>query len=235
MARFEPSLSVERFFDFALLGLAACGFLAVAGSGYLDSLPSPSPRLRSCSARSPSLEFIPLKISNRAVSVACLAYAAIFLADYLFYSRRLVGSTVHLLFFLAALKILTVSTRRDRFFLAFISFTELVAAAILSVNLNFFAFLACYLFFAIAALTSGEIRRSIRHAGIKARSGQSGFHPRLAALATAVAAGILILTAGLFFLLPRTADAALSRFLPRRIFVPDSPITSSLAKPASFC
>ena len=60
----------------------------------------------------------------------------------------------------------------------------------------------------------------MRHAGIGARSGQSGFHPRLAALATAVAAGILFLTAGLFFLLPRTADAALSRFLPRRIFVP---------------
>jgi protein-glutamine gamma-glutamyltransferase len=220
MARFEASLSVERFFDFALLGLAACGFLAVAGSGYLDS---PTIAFTAAALLLRALvvtAFIPLKISNRAVSVACLAYAAIFVADYLFYSHRLVGSTVHLLFFLAALKILTVSTRRDRFFLAFISFAELVAAAILSINLNFFAFLACYLFFAIAALTSGEIRRSIRHAGIKARSGQSGFHPRLAALATAVAVGILILTAGLFFLLPRTADAALSRFLPRRIFVP---------------
>jgi protein-glutamine gamma-glutamyltransferase len=218
MAR--PELSVERFFDFALLGLAACGFLAVAGSGYLDP-PTIAITAAALLIRALALaEFIPFQISNRAVTVACLAYAGVFLADYLLYSRRLVDSAVHFLFFLAALKILTVSTRRDRFFVAFISFVELVAGAILSVNLNFFAFLACYLFFAIAALTSGEIRRSMRRSGIKARSGQRGFHPRLAGLTTAIAVGILFLTTGLFFLLPRTADAALSRFIPRRIFVP---------------
>jgi transglutaminase-like putative cysteine protease len=218
MAR--PELSVERFFDFALLGLAACGFLAVAGSGYLDS-PTIVFTVAALLIRALALaEFIPFQISNRTVTVACLAYAGIFLADYLLYSRKLVDSTVHFLFFLAAIKILTVSTRRDRFFVAFISFAELVAGAVLSVNLNFFAFLACYLFFAIAALTSGEIRRSMRRSGIKARCGQRGFHPRLAALTTAIAVGILFLTTGLFFLLPRTADAALSRFIPRRIFVP---------------
>jgi protein-glutamine gamma-glutamyltransferase len=220
MARLEPSVSVERFFDFALLGLAASGFLAIAGSGYLDA---PTVAFTAAALLLRALVvtgFIPLTLSNRTVSAACLIYAAVFLADYALYSRRLVGSTVHFLFFLAALKILTVSTRRDRFFLVFISFAELVAGAILSVNLNFFAFLACYLFFAIAALTSGEIRRSLRNAGIKARSGRRGFQVRLASLATAIAAGILVLTTGLFFLLPRTADAALSRFLPRRIFVP---------------
>src|SRR5215472_8800562 len=220
MARPEPSLSVERFFDFALLGLAASGFLAVAGSGYLDS-PTIAFTAAALLIRALALaEFIPFTIANRMVTVACLAYAGVFLADYLLYSRRLVDSTVHFLFFLAALKILTVSTRRDRFFLAFISFAQLVAGAVLSINLNFFAFLACYLFFAIAALTSGEIRRSLRRAGIKARSGQRGFRPRLAGLATAIAAGILVLTTGLFFLLPRTADAALSRFVARHIFVP---------------
>jgi protein-glutamine gamma-glutamyltransferase len=220
MARPEPSLSVERFFDFALLGLAACGFLAVAGSGYLDS-PTIVFTVAALLIRALALaDFIPFRISNRAATAACLAYAAVFLADYLLYSHKLVDSTVHFLFFLAAIKILTVSTRRDRFFVAFISFAELVAGAVLSVNFNFFAFLACYLFFAIAALTSGEIRRSMRRSGIKARSRQRGFHPRLAALASAITAGILVLTAGLFFLLPRTADAALSRFLPRRIFVP---------------
>src|SRR5215472_654552 len=199
MARPEPSLSVERFFDFALLGLAASGFLAVAGSGYLDS-PTIAFTAAALLIRALALaEFIPFTISNRMVTVACLAYAGVFLA---------------------AIKILTVSTRRDRVFLAFISFAQLVAGAVLSVNLNFFAFLACYLFFAIAALTSGEIRRSLRRSGIKARSGQLGFHPRLAGLATAIAVGILFLTTGLFFLLPRTADAALSRFIPRRIFVP---------------
>lgn len=221
MARFAAAaLSVERFSEFALLGLAGCGFLAVAGSGYLDA---PTIAFTAAALLLRALivaELMPLRISNRAVTVACLAYAGVFLADYLIFSQKLVDATTHLLFFLAALKILTVSTRRDRFFLAFISFAELIAGAVLSVNLNFFAFLALYLFFAIAALTSGEIRRSLGLMGIRARSGQRGFHARLALLATAATAGILVLTAGLFFLLPRTADAALARFLPRHIFVP---------------
>src|SRR5579862_9401004 len=98
MAR--PELSVERFFDFALLGLAACGFLAVAGSGYLDP-PTIAITAAALLIRALALaEFIPFQISNRAVTVACLAYAGVFLADYLLYSRRLVDSAVHFLFFL---------------------------------------------------------------------------------------------------------------------------------------
>lgn len=221
MAKFNAAaLSVERFYDFAMLGLAASGFLAVAGSGYLDA-PSIAFTVGALILRGLAIaEFAPLRITNRGVTLACLAYAVVFGADYLFYSHKLVDAAVHLLFFLAALQILTVSTRRDRFFLAFISFVELVAGAILSININFFIFLALYLFCAIAALTSGEIRRSMRREGIRARSGTRGFQPRLAALATAVTAGILVLTTGLFFLLPRTANAALARFLPHRIFVP---------------
>ena len=55
---------------------------------------------------------------------------------------------------------------------------------------------------------------------MKARSSPKRFHSRLATLSTWVTLGILGLTAGLFFLLPRTADAALSRFFRHRIFIP---------------
>ena len=220
MARQEAAaLSVERFYDFSLLGLAACGFLAVAGSDYLDAVTIAFTAAALLLRALAIAEFVTLRISGRAVMGACLAYSLVFLADYLVF-HRLVNATVHLLFFLGALKILTVSTKRDRSFVAFISFAQLVAGAILSINLNFFVFLALYLFFSMAALTSGEILRSLRRNGVKARGGQRGFHPRLAAIATCVTAGILVLTAGLFFILPRTADAALSRFLPQHIFIP---------------
>ena len=46
------------------------------------------------------------------------------------------------------------------------------------------------------------------------------FHPRLALLSLAVTLGILALTAGLFFILPRTADAAFSRLIPHRLHLP---------------
>src|SRR5580658_2535473 len=214
------TLSIERFFGFSLLGLVASGYLAVAGSGYLDA---PTIGLTAAGLLLRALVlagFVPLRISDRAITLACIAYSAFFIADYFAFSGTLVEAAVHLIFFLAVLKTLTASTHRDHLFLAVVSFAELVAAAILSENLNFFVFLACYLFFAIATLTSAEIRRSVRKSAVKARRGQKRFHWRLAVLSTWVTVGILGLTAGLFFLLPRTADAALSRFFWHRIFIP---------------
>src|SRR5207302_30054 len=53
-----------------------------------------------------------------------------------------------------------------------------------------------------------------------ARGGLKRFAPRLALLATLVTAGILAMTAGLFFILPRTAEAAFSRLITHRIYLP---------------
>ena len=140
--------------------------------------------------------------------------------DYFFLSRAFIQSTVHLVFFLAVIQILTSRTNRDYFFMAMIAFLELLAAAILSPNSNFFLFLALYLLFAMAAFTSAEIRRSMQKRLTVARSGLRSFHPRLAALTAVVTIGILGLTAGLFFMLPRTADAALRRLVSRRFYLP---------------
>jgi hypothetical protein len=150
-----------------------------------------------------------------------VSYTGFFLLDYFVLSHfDFLVSTVHLLFFLAVIKILTAKSNRDYLYTAAIAFLELLAAAILSINLNFFVFLALYLLFAMAALTSGEIRRSMLKAPATARSGLRRFHPRLALLSTSIACGILVLTAGLFFLLPRTADAAFARLISHRIFLP---------------
>jgi transglutaminase-like putative cysteine protease len=123
-------------------------------------------------------------------------------------------------FFLAVIQILTSRTNRDYFFMATIAFLELLAAAILSTNSNFFLFLALYLLFAMAAFTSAEIRRSMQKRLTVARSGLRRFHPRLAALTAVITVGILGLTAGLFFMLPRTADAALRRLVSKRFYLP---------------
>src|SRR5262249_48249027 len=138
------------------------------------------------------------EISDRATTGITIAYAAFFAVDYLFLSREFLPSTVHLLFFLAVMKILTARTNRDYLYTAVIAFLELLAAAILSVNFNFFLFLALYLLFAIGALSSGEIRRSMHRATFTARAGSRRFGPRLILLSTLVTLGILSLTGGLF-------------------------------------
>jgi protein-glutamine gamma-glutamyltransferase len=217
-----PAVSVERFFQFALLGLVTCGYLAVAGSGYLDP---PTIALTAAGLLLRALligGWLRFEIPDSAATRASIVYSAFYVLDYLVLSRSLLGATVHLVFFLAIVKILTAKTVRDHLYTAVIAFLELVAAAIISVSFNFFAFLTFFLLFAMAALTSGEMRRSMRHAGAVPASRVSlrRFHFRLAALSFSITLGILALTAALFFVLPRTADVAFSRLLARRMRLP---------------
>ena len=213
-------LPVERFFQFSLLGLLASGYLAVAGSAYLDFptivVTGGGILLRALMVAG----IVRLNISERAATFAALVYAAFFPVDYFLLSRDLLTAAVHLVFFLAVLRILTAGNNRDNLYIAVIAFLELLAAAILSINFNFFLCLALFLLFAIAALSSGEIRRSMRKGPATSRAGLKYFHPRLALLAVWITIGILALTAGMFFLLPRTADAALSSLTSRQIRVP---------------
>src|SRR5579863_5533030 len=222
MQRHDASgaVSVERFFQFSLLGLVASGYLAVAGSGYLDT---PTIALAAIGLFLRGLwicGWIHIAPSDRAVTWVTLSYVAFFGVDYFLLSRDFLAATVHLVFFLAVMKVLTSKTNRDYLYTAIIAFLELLAAAILSVSFSFFLFLALFLLLAMAALTSSEIRRSMARARTTARGGLRRFHPRLAVLSTVVALGILSLTAGLFFLLPRTADAAFSRLISHRIYIP---------------
>ena len=216
----SAAISVERFFQFSLLGLVASGYLAVAGSGYLDT---PTVALTTTGLVLRGLWICGLwsfDISERTTTLMTLGYAFFFVADYFLISREFLTATVHLVFFLAVIKVLTSRSSRDYLYTAIISFLELLAAAILSVNFSFFLFLALYLLFAIAALTSGEIRRSIQKSKATARSGLKRFHPRLGLLSASVTFGILGLTAGLFFLLPRTAEAAFSHLISHRFHLP---------------
>ena len=213
-------LPVERFFQFSLLGLVASGYLAVAGSAYLD-VPTTVLTGGGILLRALLLAgLLRLNLTERTATIVAVGYAGFFPIDYFFLSHDFLSSTVHLVFFLAVVKILTAKTNRDNLYIAVIAFLELLAAAILSIDVNFFLCLALFLLFAIAALTSGEIRRSMHKAPTTARAGLKRFHSRLAILAVWIALGILTLTAGMFFLLPRTADAALSTLISHHIRVP---------------
>lgn len=210
----------DRFFELSLLGLISSGYLAILGSGYLDTpaavLTAAGLALRALLV----LGWLRKELTPRAVAAATVTYLAFFPLDWLFISRELLRATVHLVCFLVVVKILTAKTNRDYVYVMIIAFLELVAAAILSANLSFFAFLALFLLFGVATFTSSEIRHSTRRRMLIARGGLHRFHVRLALLSLSVAIGILSLTAGLFFLLPRTAHAAFQRLASDRYHLP---------------
>jgi transglutaminase-like putative cysteine protease len=212
--------SVERFFQFSLLGLVASGFLAVAGSGYLDAptivWTSAGLLLRAVLLGS-GREWRP---SRRAIARLLLAYGGFLVADCLAISRQAAPVVVHLVFFLGVLQVVTAASRRGYLATAALSFAGLAAGAVLSLSSGFLLALVLYLGFGVAVLISAEIRRSLRKAPAAALGVSRGLGAHLAALAASVASGIVALTAGIFLLSPHGAGSALGSLLFHRMSLP---------------
>lgn len=209
---------VKRFFELSLLGMLASGYLAVAGSGYLSI---PAAVIAACALCLRAMQILgrfEMEIPPAAVTLATAAYIAFFAADYLWLSREFLQATVHLVIFLAVVKLFTAKTTRDFFYLEIIAFLEILAASILSASATFFVALALFLFFTVATFASGEIRRSgsIQQHAVR---GVNGVGFRLSALTGSVTLGILLLSSVLFFLLPRTARAAFQHLISERYHI----------------
>ena len=199
--------------------MVASGFAALAFSGELH------PAIVAVAAAILALRLLLLggrlrvAADSRWVTGAVLAYLAFYPLDYLYVSEDFLRATVHLVLVLAAVKVLTAASERDHAYVLVIAVLELVAASMLSTGLSFFAFLGLFLGFAVATFASWEIRRALASATAVARAGTAASGRRLAALVAGITLGILLLTAGLFFLLPRTARAAFRHLWPDRLFL----------------
>ena len=215
-----PPKPVERFFEFSLLGMLASGYFAVATSGYLDWPTAVLTLSALCLRTLMAAGILDVRISGRLTDTLALCFVAFYPLDYFYISGTFLPATVHFIFFLLVCKVLTARSTRDFTYLKLLAGLELLAAAILSTSLSFFAFLALFMLFTIASFTSGEVRVStLRHRSI-VRSGLRAFPRRAGVLAIFLFTGILTMTAALFFVLPRTARAALERFVPQRYHLP---------------
>src|SRR6202049_2696001 len=201
---------VGRFFEFSLLGMLAAGYFAVLGSGSLDWPTALLTLLGLCLRALMVAGGVRFGPPARVIAALAIGYIGFFPLDYLYVSRTFLAATVHMVFFLAVLKLLTAKTARDYAYLKVIAGLELIAAAILSAGLSFLAYLALFVLFAIATFASGEIRRAAGETGgTVSRGGLRAFPRRLGLLSFSLFGGILLMTAGLFFVLPRTVRAAL--------------------------
>ena len=209
-----PANSVERFFRFSLLGLLASGYLALAGSGQVGAailtVTGGAIVLRALL----DAGVLRWSVPGRWITAATLACIGFYPLDYLFVSGGFLAATVHLVLFLAVVKVLTARPGRDYLFVAVIAFLELLTASLVSARLNYFLFLALFLLCAVASLASWEIRRVMALPAVVARRESPAIGWRLATLAVLSSLGILAITAGLFFFLPRTARAAFERLTP---------------------
>jgi len=212
----HPASPVDQFFQFSLLGLLGAGYLAVVGSGYLDiaTILVTAAALMLRALQVAGLPYI--RVSPLVVTILTLAYFAFYPIDYFYISHSFIPATVHLVFFVAVVKILTASTERDYLYLKIIAFLELLAACILSSSLNFFLFLVMFLLLGVAMFASAEIRRSAQRRPLTAKVSERAIGYRLAGLVCFVSLSILLITSALFVFLPRTARAAFQHFVSHK-------------------
>src|SRR5579872_7354543 len=121
---------VDRFFEFSLLGMLAAGYFAVVGSGYLDWPTATLTLAGLCLRGLMAGGVVEFQFSNRLVAVLTLLYIGFCPLDYFFISGSFLTAIVHLVCFLAVLKILTAKSNRDYTFVKMIAVLELLAAAV---------------------------------------------------------------------------------------------------------
>ncbi|MFZ5927336.1 MAG: transglutaminaseTgpA domain-containing protein [Acidobacteriota bacterium] len=213
----KPPGAPERFHESAVLLMLGAAWCALAGSG---SLSQSLQDLAFLASAGTALLWRALAVAGlfrppaslRWANAATLAYLLYYPADYLWVSRDFLKATLHLVFFVFAVKILVARTPRDFLLLKLVAFMALLAASIISASLTYLVFLCLFLAAAIAALASEEILHS--QAGRKTVAGGAVRLPgRLARLTALSSLAVLALTAALFFFLPRTARAAFEHFL----------------------
>jgi len=213
-------VAVERFSELSLVGLLGSGLLALASCGLLDPI-----SLGLCAA---GLVLRGLRVSGLVqprlgwpqAAVLAATGMALGLVDWFLLSRVWTASVLHLGFFCVGVGIVAARPGRDDAWLALGALVALLAASWWSTNLYFLGALAAFLLFGVAAFASAELRRSASRPGQVVRAPGRRLSWRLGVLSVLVAAGILVLTGGLFFVLPRTAQVAFRRLTPERFRAP---------------
>ena len=158
---------------------------------------------------------IQVEISGRLADALALSFVAFYPLDYLYISGAFMPATVHFIFFLLVCKVLTARSDRDYTYLKLLAVLELLARGD--------SFHQPQLFRVSGAVHVVRDRVVFKRRGARLDAATeepwcveacARFRAGWRTLAIFLFVGILLMTGALFFVLPRTARAALERFVP---------------------
>jgi transglutaminase-like putative cysteine protease len=229
-------MSFESYFRACSYATIGCGVLALAVSGGVGVWLAAT--FAVVLAVSWKLAGTRWQMSERAGLVVVLLALPAFYLDWSFQRSGAdaasqvyagVSSLVHFTLLLSSIKLLQVKSDRDWLFLYLISFFEVLLAAGLSVSPTFLASLALYVFCALLAVISFELRRSsriapssesrllvandarfFRRVGVRTRGTTPRALRRLPVAAGCLFALIFGLALPIFFITPRAGAGVLS-------------------------
>ena len=143
-------------------------------------------------------------------------YIPFYFVDVLFFQvaaetilERILLATIHLVFFTAAIKMFSARSTRDYMFLAALAFSQMLAAATLTVQTSFLLYFALFLLLAIMTFTSLEIKRArtrVAEGGDRSPSNDplARLSSSLSGTAAVICGGTVVLAILLFFVIPRS-------------------------------
>jgi len=209
----------QRILAWALLGMLASSSVALLASNTGDRL-----ILRMAAAALvirvlQMLGWVRLTLPALYATILALLAMAGCAIEYVF-TRDLPTAAVHLVALMAFLVVIHATTPRDYFLVKAITFFQLVAASRLGTGLVFPICMLIYVLCAILAQTAGVVERPLEAGVLTARLPGLASGRRLIGVAALAFAAILLLGVGLFFILPRTAHAALRHLLPSVMNLP---------------
>lgn len=212
-------MSFPRLFKAASFCLISSGFVAITAAGivtWISAIMFSAVLIFSWIVDSTRIE---RSVAGRILKFLAPGCIPLFIIDYTLLTRSFENAVFHLILFVAAIKLLTLSKDRDYLLLYVISFTQLLAAASRTVDPVFTACFLVFLFSAIASMILFEMRRSNARLQKEARvhpvivprelhgTGMELFSPFPAKTLLVACAGItlliLFISIPLFFLLPR--------------------------------
>jgi len=216
--------AIDRYFEASLYLLIVTGFITLTSTGRLDALSIVAVGSALALRGWLLLRGRALVIPERWTSYLTLVYVLFYAADVFLVSGSFVSATVHLVLFSMVVKIFSVQRERDHLYLAILSFLEVLAAAVLTVDTVFLASFCVFLLLAVSTFVSMEMKRSAAAASGPLPT-PSVARPRrrlavsLSTSALALMLAIFLGTAGIFFILPRLSAGYLSAYAPRNEFV----------------
>ena len=153
-------MNFARYFKISSYCLIGAGFISVAATRLIH--PAWILLFAAVFVASWHMDTVRLRqlIPSWILNCIALAYVPFFVWDARLLSRSFVFAAIHLLFFGAAVKLLTLSRDRDYFQLYLISFAEILAASTLTVNMVFGICLLAFMTSGISTLVLFEMRRS---------------------------------------------------------------------------
>jgi hypothetical protein len=225
-ARQAPTVrnTIEQYFQISLFLLVTTGFVTLTTTGRLDAVSLVAVSAALLLRAYLMLRGRTLQIPERWTSYLTLIYVLFYAADIFLVSGSYVDATVHLVLFIMVVKIFSVQRDRDHLYLAILSFLEVLAAAVLTVDTVFFGVFCVFMLLAVATFISMEMKRSAAAAAHELPAPAVPNPSRrmtrsLSGIAVVMTAAVVVGATAIFFVLPRLSAGYLSAYAPRNEFV----------------